>query len=152
MSNLRNQIGNPFMAFILRSPLHAMLSKNMLLVTVTGRKSGRAYTTPVGYVRVGAPDGDELLIVSAPDRTWWKNLRGGAPVIVRLQGRDLHGRGVAVEDRSGVAENLIELLKAAPQYQKYLKVPLTPDGQPVDPAALTQAAAACVIVHITPTP
>jgi deazaflavin-dependent oxidoreductase (nitroreductase family) len=145
MSNLRNQIGNPFMAFILRSPLHGLLSKNMLLITVTGRKSGRRFITPVGYVRVG----DALLIVSAPDRTWWKNLRGGAPVIVRLQGRDLPGRGVAIEDRSGVAENLIGLLKAAPQYQKYLKAPLTPDGQPVDPAALAQAAAARVIVRIT---
>jgi deazaflavin-dependent oxidoreductase (nitroreductase family) len=145
MSNFRNRLGNPFMAFILRSPLHGLLSQNMLLITVTGRKSGQAYTTPVGYVRVG----DALLIVSAPDRTWWKNLRGGAPVIVRLQGRDWRGHGIVVEDRSGVAENLIELLRAAPQYQKYLKMPLTPAGQPVDPAALAQAAAARVIVRIT---
>lgn len=145
MSNLRNQIGNPFMSFILRSPLHGMMSSIFLLITVTGRKSSQAYATPVGYVRTG----DELLIVSAPDRTWWKNLRGGAPVTVRLQGRDLHGRGVAIEDQAEVAENLIKVLKAAPQYQKYLKVPLTPDGQPIDPAALTQAAAAGVIVRIT---
>jgi deazaflavin-dependent oxidoreductase (nitroreductase family) len=147
MSNFRNRIGNPFMSFILRSPLHGLLSKNMLLITVTGRKSGRRFTTPVGYVR----DGADLLIVSALDRTWWKNLRGGAPVIVRLQGRDVPGRGTAIEDRSGVAGNLIRLLRAAPQYQKYLKMPLTPGGQPVDPAALAQAAAARVIVRITST-
>jgi len=141
MSNWRNRIGNPFVALLLRSPLHAMLSKNMLLITVTGRKSGRKLTTPVGYVRAG----DELLIVSSPDRTWWKNLRGGAAVKVHLEGRDLSGQGRVAD----VAESLIEMLQAAPQYQKYLKVSLTPDGQPLDPSALATAAQTRVMVKIT---
>jgi hypothetical protein len=29
-----------------------------------------------------------LLTMSPKDRLWWRNLRGGAPVTVRLQGRD----------------------------------------------------------------
>lgn len=145
MSNWRNRIGNPFVAFLLRSPLHAMLSKNMLLITVTGHKSGRKLTTPVGYVCAG----DELLIVSSPDRTWWKNLRGGAAVKVHLQGRDLSGLGRVIENQAEVAESLIEMLQAAPQYQKYLKVSLTPDGQPLDPSALATAAQTRVMVKIT---
>jgi deazaflavin-dependent oxidoreductase (nitroreductase family) len=145
MSNLRNQIGNPVVSFLLRSPLHGLLSKNMLLITVTGRKSGKPYATPIGYVQRG----DELLIVSSPDRTWWKNLRGGATVKVHLQGRDLIGHGIAIEDRAEVAESMIGLLQAAPQYQKYLGVSLTPDGRPLDPAALVQAAQSRVMVKIT---
>ena len=145
MSNFRNQVGNPFMAFLLRSPWHGVLSKNMLLITVTGRKSGKPYTTPVGYVRAG----DNLLIVSSPDRTWWKNLRGGAPITVRLQGREQTGVGRAVEDTAEVTTGLIEMLKAAPQYQNYLKVSLTADGRPVDPAALAEAAKVRVMVKIT---
>jgi deazaflavin-dependent oxidoreductase (nitroreductase family) len=145
MGHLRNRVGNPIMSLLLRSPLHSLLSKNVLLITVTGRRSGRAYTTPVGYV----PGGDELLIVSSPDRTWWKNLRGGATVKVRLQGRDLTGHGRAIENQAEVAEDLSVLLKAAPQYQKYLAVPLTPDGQPIDPAALSKAAQSTVMVKIS---
>lgn len=144
MSNLRNQIGNPFVSFLLRSPLHGLLSKNMLLITVTGRKSGKPYTTPIGYIQSGG----ELLIVSSLDRTWWKNLRGGATVKVHLQGRDLIGHGQAIEDQAEVARSLIELLKAAPPYQKYLEVSLTPEGQPLDPSALAKAAQTRVMVKI----
>lgn len=145
MSNFRNQIGNPIMSFILRSPLHGLLSRNMLLITVTGRKSGKPYTTPVGYVQ----SGDELLIVSSPDRTWWKNLRGSAAVTLRLQGQDVAATACAIEDQAEVAESLIGLLKAAPQYQKYLALSLSPDGRPIDPDALVKAAKSRVMVKIT---
>ena len=148
MSQRRNQFGNPFISFLLRSPLHGLMSTSMLLITVTGRKSGQVFTTPVNYIRMG----DELLIVSLADRSWWKNLRGGAAVTVRLQGRDMIGRGLAIEDQAEVAKSLIGLLKAAPQYQKYLGVSLAPDGQPLDPAALAKAAQTRVMVKITGLP
>lgn len=41
--------GNDFMAWVLRSPFHGMLSNGMMLITITGRKTGKTYTTPVGY-------------------------------------------------------------------------------------------------------
>ena len=40
---------NSIMSALLRSPFHGMLSSQMLLIKVTGRKSGRQYTTPVNY-------------------------------------------------------------------------------------------------------
>jgi deazaflavin-dependent oxidoreductase (nitroreductase family) len=94
-----NRIANPFLRWLLRSPLHALLSGALMLITVTGRKSGRAYTTPVQYKR----DGDAVLVISAHDRTWWKNVRGGAPVTLHLRGRLQHGRAEAVEDSAAVA-------------------------------------------------
>ena len=60
-----------------------------MLVSVAGRKTGRIYTTPVNYIR----DGDALTVISRRYRTWWRNLRGGAPVTLRLRGRDLRGTG-----------------------------------------------------------
>lgn len=86
------KIGNFFMKLILRSPLHGMLSKNTMLLTVTGRKSGRQYTLPVNYVQ----DAGYLLVVSQPGRTWWKNLRGGAPIRLRLRGEDRTGQAELV--------------------------------------------------------
>ena len=42
---------NATMKFILKSPLHGMLSKTILVLTFTGQKSGKIYSTPVSYSR-----------------------------------------------------------------------------------------------------
>jgi hypothetical protein len=38
------------MRSMLRSPLRRMVSNKMLIVTVQGRKTGRVYANPVGYI------------------------------------------------------------------------------------------------------
>ena len=96
---------NPFVAALLRSPVHRLLSGQVLLLTVTGRRSGRAYTFPVGYVR----EGDTLTILSGR-HTWWKNLRGGAPVAVLLAGRQRTGRAEVIEDRAEVLAEVDHLV------------------------------------------
>ena len=47
------RIANPTVGAILRSPLHGVMSGSLLLLTFTGRRSGRRITTPVGYQREG---------------------------------------------------------------------------------------------------
>jgi hypothetical protein len=42
--------GNDFMSWVLRSPLHGMLSNSMMLITVKGHKTGKEYTLPVNYL------------------------------------------------------------------------------------------------------
>src|SRR5436190_18584966 len=83
---------NPFVSVVLRSPLHRLLSKQLLLLTVTGRTSGKAYTFPVGYIR----EADAIIILSGR-HVWWKNLRGGAPVAVLLEGQRHTGRAEVIE-------------------------------------------------------
>jgi hypothetical protein len=39
---------NKSMKIILCSPLHRVLSQTLLLITFTGRKSGKTYATPLG--------------------------------------------------------------------------------------------------------
>lgn len=98
--------GQPFfnrlLGSILRSPLHLIASGGVMLITVTGRRSGRHYTLPVEYRRQGAL----VTVTSRRDRTWWRNLRGGAPVAVRIRGRDLAGSAEVIEDRSAVEAEL----------------------------------------------
>lgn len=77
------KVQNPFMKWLLRSPLHGVVSRMYLLITFTGRKSGVVYTTPVQY----AQDGDTLYIITSEGYTWWKNLRGGADVHIHLRGK-----------------------------------------------------------------
>jgi deazaflavin-dependent oxidoreductase (nitroreductase family) len=143
-SQLMN-ISNAFMKTILGSPLHGLVSGSVMLITFTGRKSGKIYTTPVNYVR----DGESLIILSQDDRTWWKNLRGGVPVAVRLQGKELKGISEVFEDPEAVAQGLITLMQQSTSFQKYLGIELHPDGRPRDPDALMSVAQTKVIVRIT---
>jgi hypothetical protein len=119
---LLNRVANPAMRLVLRSPLHALASGGIMLVTVTGRRSVRMYTTPVNYVR----QGDTITVFSRRGRTWWRNLRGGAPVTLRLRGRDVHGFGeVAATDSEAVAA---AMTAARPQLSPASASRLAQDG------------------------
>jgi len=105
------------MKFILCSPVHGMVSKTVLLITFTGRKSGKTYTTPVDY----SQDGDQVTIFTHAD--WWKNLRGGVPVTLRIRGRELQGLAEPIaEDKGAVAAGLTEHLQKVPSDAKYYGV------------------------------
>jgi deazaflavin-dependent oxidoreductase (nitroreductase family) len=117
---------NPLLIMVLHLPLHPLLSGNMLVITYTGRKSGQVYRTPVNYVR----DGQRLLTSSYRSRTWWRNLRGGAPVALHVQGREVKTTGQALEDEAVVAEALLAYLKPQPGLAKYFEIGLDANGQP----------------------
>ncbi len=93
---LWNRSGNQVVALLLRSPLHPLVSGQLALITITGRRTGREHTFPVGYKR----DGERIMIpVLWPERKlWWRNLRGGAQVRLRLAGEQRSGQARALED------------------------------------------------------
>jgi len=137
--------GNGFIAWLLRSPLHGLLSGNTLLITVTGRKTGRPITTPVNYVR----DGDRLWVISNRDRTWWRNLTGGAPVVVRVRGRDLRGAAEALLEPEVVAARLPSYLRGMPMAARALGVrPAPGQADAWQPEDLARAAATRVLIEI----
>lgn len=70
-----------------------------MLLTVTGRKTGRTYTLPVG--RHESPDGTFVLSAGG---NWRHNLRGGADVQVTLDGRARSGHAVLEDDLDRAAE------------------------------------------------
>lgn len=141
------KVMNKIPAAVLRSPLHALMSKKYLLLTFTGRKSGRRYTTPVAYLR----ERDALLMTT--DSPWWRNLRGedgdGVPVTVRVKGREDEGVGKAVTDEAEVARVLGRFLEAQPGYAKFVGVKRSAGGH-VDPSKLQQAARGRVVVRVWP--
>jgi deazaflavin-dependent oxidoreductase (nitroreductase family) len=99
---------NPLMAALLRSPLHGLASKNYMLLTVTGRRSGRSYTLPVG--RHEQPDG--TFVLSAGGK-WRHNLHGGADVRVVLDGRERAAHATLEEDPTRTAQVFKVLLDRA---------------------------------------
>jgi deazaflavin-dependent oxidoreductase (nitroreductase family) len=130
---------------LLRSPLHGLVSRNMMLVTLKGRRSGRTYSFPVNYVQ----EGDTLWTVSLRERSWWRNLRGGAPVTLRLRGRDVRAEGRVSEDDQTVAEDLATLLRLAPGYARYLEVALDQASRPRQDDLL-RAAQSRVVIRFSP--
>ena len=134
---------NPIMIWLLKSPLHGFISKNVMLTTVTGRKSGKQISTPTNYLR----EGNTLWVISWRDRTWWKNLRGGAKVQVLLAGKTVQGRGQVIEEQSAVAQSLFDYYKQAPQTAKYVQIGLDAAGKPLV-ADCERAAQKMVVVRI----
>ncbi|HEX9991172.1 MAG TPA: nitroreductase/quinone reductase family protein [Chloroflexia bacterium] len=94
---LMEDVGNPIISSRLRSAKPGKLSESVLLLTFTGRKSGKEFTTPVGYTR----HGDTLTVFTG--RPWWKNLQEIPNVRVRVRGRDLDGVAEVVTDNAEVA-------------------------------------------------
>ena len=91
------KIANPVMGALLRSPLHRLLSNGLMLLSFQGRKTGKRFTIPVGYLQ----QGNRLYIFSHSG--WWKNLLG-RPVTVRLRGKDVRGIARRLEDKQAIAD------------------------------------------------
>lgn len=117
--------GNDFMSWVLRSPFHGMLSNGMLLLTVTGRKTGRRITFPVGYYQ----EGGYLWVITSRDRTWWRNLQGGTEVDLLLKRKTVKAFAEPDLDEKAVEARLPEYIRHVPQAAKPMKIRME-NGKP----------------------
>jgi deazaflavin-dependent oxidoreductase (nitroreductase family) len=136
---------NPIVSWLLRSPMHSLMSSSTMLITFAGRKSGRSFTTPVNYVRYD----HTLLVVSPRERLWWRNLRAGVPMTVYVRGQNLKGRGRAFEGEDAVEEGgLLTVARKVPAYRRYWGVELDEKGQLKDPQDLLRVARTNALIRI----
>jgi hypothetical protein len=89
---------NPAVTTILRSRAHWLVSRGLTLITVTGHRSGRRYTIPVGYVETS--NGVIVLVNDAPSKTWWRNYLNSGPIEVLLRGVGRNGEARALAPAS----------------------------------------------------
>ncbi len=94
------RVVNPTVKALLRSPLHWLFSRHLMLLSFRGRKTGSTYDIVVGRHEV---DGALLVPTGTTGRRWRLNFRGGAPTEVMIEGRRLSGRGELIEDPDEVA-------------------------------------------------
>jgi hypothetical protein len=100
---------NVVVRFLLRSPLHFLLSNTLMLLTYIGRNSGKRYTNPVAYTR----EGDVVTVFTY--RSWWKNVRGGAAVLVEIKRHRMGGTAEAISDeKAAIATGLLAFLRKNP--------------------------------------
>src|SRR5258708_5150465 len=86
---------NPLVTGVLRSPVHGILSRNLLVLTYVGRKTGRRRAVPLSYVEHGG-----RLYLCSRTALWWRNLRGGSSVELCLRGRRLAATACVVDPGS----------------------------------------------------
>lgn len=89
-----------------------------MLITVTGCRTGKKYTMPVGYYE----EGGYLWVITNRDRTWWKNLRGGAQVELLLKRRSVSAFAEPELDEQAVEKRMYEYFHHMPQAAKQLGV------------------------------
>jgi hypothetical protein len=129
------RVWNPAMRILLGSPLHWPLSRWFAILSWTGRKTGRRYSTPVSYVRHGS-----TAWITTADR-WWHNLIDGAPVSIRIRRQWHEGRGVAVTDRIESSREHRRLFGENAWFRWLAGIPSVRGGG-ADPVAVDQALAA----------
>jgi hypothetical protein len=141
------KMGNPLVRMLLGSPLHRVLDDSFLVLHLTGRKTGRRYDIPVGYMDMEG----KLAVVTVA--RWRVNLRGGADVEVTRHGclRPMHA--LLDEDPASVAVSYQAMIdRIGPKKaQRQLGV-LLPGGRV--PTALELKDAACEygwsVITLTP--
>ena len=132
------RVGNRLLSSLLSSPrTAARVGQALLLLHVTGRRTGRVYSTPVSYHREA--DGRLLVVTSS---RWRVNLRGGpTPVEVTLLGSRMPAVATLEEDPEVVAgfyERVIGKLgheKAARRLGIRITVPRAPTHEELVEAA-----------------
>ncbi len=120
------------MRAVLGLPFATPLSGRLMLVFLTGRKTGKSYRQPLSYVR------DGTVLLTPGGGNWKLNLQAGRPQRIRLRGRDVLARPEIVAD-AGEIERLLAVMTAAnPMAGRFVAIPKGPDGR-LDPARLDAA-------------
>ena len=137
---------NPVMGALLKSPLHGLLSDSLMLITFTGRKSKRQFTTPVRYL----PVDDAIQCFTSPDTQWWKNMRDGAQVTLRIKNEEKSCRAIVIEnDPDQIKEKLIHYLAVFPQDAAYHDIRVNKDKS-LNAEDLQRASKYSIVVVATP--
>ena len=142
-------VANPAIKGLLGSRFAGPMGKALMLLRFTGRRSGKLYTTPVGYVR----DGDSVVVVTSPTYTWWKNVRDGADVEVRLDGswRKAHARVLPTDDPEFDRAVGIQVKGRGPGMLQGFGVAVDDDGHiPPDARADMDRKALIVLIELEP--
>jgi len=124
-------VANVVMRQVLRLPFPTPLSGSLMLLSFTGRKTGRIYHQPVSYVRDGA-------VLLTPGGGRWKlNLSDDQPIRVRLRGRDVWARPEFIRDADEVERTLLKMVALNRRVASF--VPIVGPRGDVDRAKLQDA-------------
>ena len=127
---------NPFVRVILKSPIHFILSHQILLFRVTGRKSKKIYEIPASYAHIN----DALVCVTLRENLWWKNFIDIEDQEIYFKGKKINKKiSINYSDDNFVRTKLKELIEHNPIDAFFAGVKLdrnkVPNSEDLDNAA-----------------
>jgi deazaflavin-dependent oxidoreductase (nitroreductase family) len=86
------RLANPFVRLALETRAHPLLSRQLLVLSYRGRRSGRRFRIPLRYARV--PDeGIVVLAIRSRHKQWWRSFAPTGEATLTLRGARLAARG-----------------------------------------------------------
>jgi hypothetical protein len=135
---------NSVMRPLLKSPLHALLSRRLMLLSYVGGKTGRKYSFAIGYFPWD--NGDVLALSSAH---WPKSITSANDIQVLIKRRWLRAEPTVIRHDDQKADILGEFARRnGPKAAKGLMLRLPADRQP-DRQELLAAASKTTLVRFT---
>ncbi|MCY3811388.1 MAG: nitroreductase/quinone reductase family protein [Gammaproteobacteria bacterium] len=133
---------NRVMKLLLASPAHGLLSGSIMTIHFTGRRTGRARSTPVRYIR---EDLTTVTCLTGRQTRWWQNFLSPAEVQLQIAGRRVAAVAYsAPDDTARIEAALKETLDRFPGDAPYHGLTRSPT-----PQAFAAAVANDVIVTFT---
>ena len=134
---------NRVMRLLLHSPMHGLMSDNIMVMYFRGRRTGRRRWTPVRYL----PEGEgSVLCLTGRETGWWPNLLDPAPVELQLVGRRVAATAHALPDDAEHKDAALRrMLERFPEDAAYHGIDVR-RGQPISEEQYRQAAARDVLV------
>jgi len=118
---------NRVMALLLRiTVLHRIISGGILLLTYTGRKSGKRYSLPVGYWQ----EGKTVTLLTKRFHSWWHNFEQAAPVTVRIQGKNFEGEAHVLTEETIIVPLIAHLVEGRERQAQIWQIRLGDDHKP----------------------
>jgi hypothetical protein len=136
---------NPVVAFLARSPLHFLMSHQVLVIQFKGRKSGKQYLVPVSYHEHES----SYTCVTLRSNIWWRNLKEVSHTKIWLKGT-LKNAQIDLEfNNDQIVESTLRDLVTNNRVDAYFaKIKLNKDGSP-DSDDLIQAGKIHTVLKFT---
>tara|TARA_B100000965_G_scaffold283310_1_gene241199 strand:- start:199 stop:636 length:438 start_codon:yes stop_codon:yes gene_type:complete len=136
---------NPFVALLARSPMHFIISHQVLVIQFKGRRSGKSYLVPVSYHEHES----SYTCVTLRSNIWWRNLKDVARTQIWLKGK-LTDVQIDLEfNNDQIIENTLRNLVTNNKVDAYFaRIKLKKDGSP-DSHDLAQAAKIHTVLKFT---
>ncbi|MDC0440575.1 hypothetical protein OAM41_02265 [Gammaproteobacteria bacterium] len=136
---------NPVVAFLARSPLHFLISHQVLVIQFKGRKSGKQYLVPVSYHEHES----SYTCVTLRSNIWWRNLKEVSHTKIWLKGTLTNAQIDLEFNNDQIVESTLRDLVTNNRVDAYFaKIKLNKDGSP-DSDDLIQAGKIHTVLKFT---
>ena len=129
-------------SFLLRRNLVGGMGDVVLVITTTGRRSGKPVSTPIGFIR----DEGSYVALSYPTSNWFRNLRAHPEALLEIRGKPHPVRAEFIDDEPG-RQRCVQLYREQRprNFRMFFNVPID-----APPEELARGVAARAFVRFLP--